>query len=1082
VITEDVNAGWQNTDANVQITITDTNSNVSQAWIGKNVSLQNRKRNKFTSNFTDLNALFTTDGNHTLDINATDQAGNTTTHPTKYVLIDKKNPTTIADYNTGWQSTDANITFSCSDSNSGCNTTTVTKDTNSTGGISLGSPATGNAIDLNALFNTDGNWAVDFNSTDNVTNAEDVNRIYILIDKSAPNVSNTLPTSATEISVATYTFTVDVNDSYSGVQGCDLNVHRQDTNAIAKTTSVTASAGQCSYTYTLGQANLNYYAAWKVFDNSSPVNYSADINSSNVLTTFTDDDDDDDDNNGGNNGGDTGGTGGATGGISGGGFGGGGGGSVSLSIDDWSIDKSADVGKPTPISLTISNHAVATRVIVIINITRLGELEFLTSENIGILNENETRKVVLENEWVPNELGTYIIEIKLMSINGRTVFTELSEAFGITGELRYDVAVECLEKVVIPDSDAHALITLLNLGDYYQDVDLSWRVEDPNFNVIEFGNIPIAVQTDDSRKLEKQAYIPDDALTGIYTFYAEVDFEGEKRQGSCSFTVEKNEDYYKKKLDSIEEKLRKLDSIIEEKKAAGISIDELEQEIREIRQMISDAKEQTTTGQFIGLGEKIIEIERRLMDITRNLKASTELSIIRILTTIVFFITGLILLVIVLILLTLSLSRSVRKAILKLKGQEALKEVGALDEVILRLESSISILRSHAEKLWMAIVSFFESIASLLISLGTAIKVLAPVLWSLSNEYYSRFKRTVIVEARHLYTRAERKAIIHGRELHPAFRGMITIESWKFDKTPSVGNSAPLKINVSGLGNQKPKLLVFIEIFKGNEIEFSASEVIETIQTDKQEIALGEQWTPAVAGTHKIELKVGSTDQTRTHSRIVEAFEVNGRRRFDLSLECLEKTVKPGNLINSMVTISNKGDYDQNVTINWWVEGPNNELIGEASSNISLDHNESENLVKKAIIPIGAIRGTYYFNAEVDYEQEKKQARGTFTVDGKNEAKPNRRVQERMSFSRRQNLFDPVNKDMKSLDGILEDKKMKGVQTSGLEKRIQYVKNRIAKAKIAVNLREFKFFDNAIVSRIDKEIKGLIELTKNLKK
>jgi hypothetical protein len=861
---------------------------------------------------------------------------------------------------------------------------------------------------------------------------------------------------------------VDVNDSYSGIQSCDLNIHKANTNAVVKSASVSPSGGKCSYTYTLGETGVKYLAAWNVYDNSTPANYAADINSSTVLKTVAEQPEEGDESGGGA----------VTG---GGGGGGGGGGAVSLSIDEWSIDRRATVGKPTPISLVISNHGVTTRVVVNITITRLGEQEFFTSEKIGVVNEGETRRVVLSDEWVPGNLGSYVLGIMLMSVNERTVFAELSESFGITGELRYDIAVDCTEKIVIPNSNAGALIEVLNLGDYYEDVDLSWGVKAPDGTIIGEGNIPIAVQTGKSREFRREAFIPDNAETGTYTFYAEVEFEGEKRRGSCAFTVEKNQEYYNLKIEELEKRLEELESIIDDKRKAGISTEAVDNEIATAKKLLAAATAQTRSGDFKELDKKITALGAVLDDLFPRAENLGEIAFFGIVIRFILLLLILILVVCALVLLTLVITKKVRKEIMKIKGERALKQAAALDQGITALENSIALFRGQAEKLWLAAKSFAGSIGSVLVSVGGAIVVLVPATWSVLKDYYSKFTAKAATELRHRQAMVKRRVVLHGRQLHPVFRGMIIIEGWKFDKPPSVGKPLAIAITVSGLGNAKPRLLVFVEILRGVEIEFSASEVIETTEANAQDIALAEQWTPLSAGRRKIEIRVSSTDETRTHSTMVEAFEVEGKRRLDLSLGCLEKTIKPGNHVNGKVTVSNRGDYDQSIMVDYWVEAPDGTIIGKARSSASLEHGRSDDLIRRALIPAGAAGGTYYFNAEADYGAGKKQAKCSFEVEGPQQEAPLKKEPETTKRIVRRDAFDSVEDDMKSLEQVLNGKRTEGIRTDAFRKKAGEVKNRIAKAHAVVKLREFRLFDNVIAARIDKEIKALIEMAKRLR-
>jgi hypothetical protein len=160
-------------------------------------------------------------------------------------MVDNTLPSTVADYNLGWQNTDANITFTCSDSNSGCSVTRFRKDTDSSSNNSFGDPVSGSASDLNAFFGQDGRWALDFNSSDVAGNTEDTNVVYVLVDKTAP---------------------VTTADYNGGWQAGDANVQFSCSDALA---------GCKNFYYSLD--DVNYQVGWG-FDSNIGVYISTDAN------------------------------------------------------------------------------------------------------------------------------------------------------------------------------------------------------------------------------------------------------------------------------------------------------------------------------------------------------------------------------------------------------------------------------------------------------------------------------------------------------------------------------------------------------------------------------------------------------------------------------------------------------------------------------------------------------------------------------------------------------------------------------------------------------------------------------------
>ena len=147
----------------------------------------------------------TTDGNYWFDLNVYDWNRDTDAIEDSNVVrsqdydlnfyIDNTAPTTTWDANESWQDNDINISLTCVDAGScagGDANTSYRLDTDSSNTVSYGAWLT---YDTNVLINSDGNWAIDFNSTDYAGNIGDTNTFYVLIDQTAPVVTITNPTN-----------------------------------------------------------------------------------------------------------------------------------------------------------------------------------------------------------------------------------------------------------------------------------------------------------------------------------------------------------------------------------------------------------------------------------------------------------------------------------------------------------------------------------------------------------------------------------------------------------------------------------------------------------------------------------------------------------------------------------------------------------------------------------------------------------------------------------------------------------------------------------------------------------------------
>jgi len=136
----------------------------------------------------DLSAL--ADGNFFVVLTGTDSNGSRVDNSDNNFAVanDSSPPVTTSDYNNAWQNVDANVVLTCSDA-SGCLLTQFRLDSDSSDVVSMGGWQT---FDQNILITSDGNYAIDFNSTDIRSNRETTNRIYVLVDKSLPSLFLTI--------------------------------------------------------------------------------------------------------------------------------------------------------------------------------------------------------------------------------------------------------------------------------------------------------------------------------------------------------------------------------------------------------------------------------------------------------------------------------------------------------------------------------------------------------------------------------------------------------------------------------------------------------------------------------------------------------------------------------------------------------------------------------------------------------------------------------------------------------------------------------------------------------------------------
>ena len=227
------------------------------------------------------------DGNYFIDFNVTDDAGTMGIGSSLTFMIDNNAPTiTIAWYSewaNTWKTTCYDINFACNDGNgSGCQSINHTIDQNPAATVSLGALTVyGSAEDpqssryLMCSF-TDGNWAIDFNATDNAGLTNDLNRIFYLYDSTAPNNSG-----------ASTDFTADVNQtgasSTDRFVGIDQNI-RLRIAKLPDTSIQTSPYVDVNVLFTdINSANTTVYKTTALADG----NYTIDYNMGNFDINFT---------------------------------------------------------------------------------------------------------------------------------------------------------------------------------------------------------------------------------------------------------------------------------------------------------------------------------------------------------------------------------------------------------------------------------------------------------------------------------------------------------------------------------------------------------------------------------------------------------------------------------------------------------------------------------------------------------------------------------------------------------------------------------------------------------------------------
>jgi hypothetical protein len=166
-------------------------------------------------------------------------------------------------------------------------------------------------------------------------------------------------------------------------------------------------------------------------------------------------------------------------------------------------------------------------------ITYSNTIKYSVTDIVSIAPGNKTFN--MSEDFTPDVSGLHSIEVTLYSADGTKIYDTHSTTFDVPGILIYDVDVQCLNSTVVPGQYVDANITIWNLGDYYQDVQLNWWIEkDQNYSS---GSLPVAVYPNQQRSFVRSLYVPLTAPDGLYYYKSTVSFGSNQSYGYCSFYV-----------------------------------------------------------------------------------------------------------------------------------------------------------------------------------------------------------------------------------------------------------------------------------------------------------------------------------------------------------------------------------------------------------------------------------------------------------------------------------------------------------------------------------------------------------------
>ena len=315
--------------------------------------------------------------------------------------------------------------------------------------------------------------------------------------------------------------------------------------------------------------------------------------------------------------------GGTGGGTETGGGGGGSGGSAGRLISGKTLDIQVDeleIGKPSKIKVSVLNSSTEkTSFYVEVKINQGTLEEYKSFQLFSQIPKNETKEMEFLETFTPLVAGSHVVTARLLSINQKTEYDKLSKVFDIVGEVRYDVALTCLTRHALPGTQADAQIALKNLGNYYEDVFLSWWVENEQGEIIGLNELPLALFSGEEKILLQSVALPSAIPVGNYSFKAKIQYRDEARIGSCNFVVEREPEYYARIISELNESIKQAEEKIKSLAEQGFDMSVPQQKIGEIEGIMSRIQKYFDENNFVAVNENIQIIQPKIKELLSSL-------------------------------------------------------------------------------------------------------------------------------------------------------------------------------------------------------------------------------------------------------------------------------------------------------------------------------------------------------------------------------------------------------------------------------------------------------------------------------
>ncbi len=289
-------------------------------------------------------------------------------------------------------------------------------------------------------------------------------------------------------------------------------------------------------------------------------------------------------------------------------------GAYEAQVVDWSFIQPLEVGEPNQLKITVKNTGyLGSAFLVIATITQVQKNEFIDTQLRSLIAPGESTDIYFDEPFTAFTSGSRILHVEIYKPDDNTKIGEFAQSFDVEGLLRYDIVATCLETSVVPGKEASALFNLINMGDYFQDMQFSWWAENESGQKIGLGTFPIALYNQEQRTLARSVRIPENAKPGEYQLKAQLAYKETVIEGACSFEVKTSKEYYEEQLSYAQTVFKELEQIAESKRGRfPPSVFERLNELRILLRLFENAIQNENYGSAEELYQTIRDFQEEL--------------------------------------------------------------------------------------------------------------------------------------------------------------------------------------------------------------------------------------------------------------------------------------------------------------------------------------------------------------------------------------------------------------------------------------------------------------------------------------